>query len=72
MGEQLTEVFIERVDFARLLDELRDAGHSGYAVAKALGRNWDTVQGWRQHEPKHSDGEALKALHARYCGKMAA
>lgn len=68
----MTEIFQEKTNWAKLLDDLRDAGHSGYAVAKALGRNWDTVQGWRQHEPKHSDGEALKALHAQYCRRIEA
>jgi nitrogen regulatory protein PII-like uncharacterized protein len=66
----VTEVFLQKTDWGRLLDELRDAGYTGYAVAKAMGRNWDTVQGWREHEPKHSDGEALKALHAKYCLKV--
>lgn len=62
----MTEVFATPIDFGRLLDELRDAGYSGYAVAKALGKSWDTVQGWREHQPRHADGEALKALHAKY------
>lgn len=61
----MVEVFVERTDWGKLLDELRDAGYSGYYVAKALGRNWDTVQGWRKHEPKHSDGEALRKLHSK-------
>lgn len=60
----MNAIFVERLDCGKLLDELRDAGYSGYYVANALGRNWNTVQGWREHEPKHSDGEALKALHA--------
>lgn len=58
-------VYQVKTDWGRLLDELRDAGWSGYAVANALGKSWNTVQGWRKSEPKHSDGEALKALHAR-------
>lgn len=63
----MTEVFFEPVDFGKLLDDLEARGWSGYAVAKALGRSWDTVQGWRKHQPRHQDGEALKALHAREC-----
>lgn len=63
----MTEIYVESENWGRILDELRDAGMSGYAVAKALGRNWDTVQGWRKHEPRHCDGEALKALHAKHC-----
>lgn len=61
----MEEVFQERTDFGKILDEIVSAGYSVYYVAKALGRNWDTVNGWREHEPKHSDGEALKALHAK-------
>lgn len=63
----MTEIFPTKTNWAKLLDELREAGYSGYYVAKALGRNWDTVQGWREHEPRHCDGEALKALHAKLC-----
>lgn len=63
----MTEVFQQKIDWGKILDELRNAGYSGYYVATALGRKWDTVQGWREHEPKHSDGEALKALHSKLC-----
>jgi hypothetical protein len=66
------EVYQEKTDWGKILDELRDAGYSGYRVAQALGRSWNTVQGWREHEPKHSDGEALKALHAKLCRRIEA
>lgn len=66
----MTEIFQERTDFGRLLDELIAAGFTVYFVSQALGRSWNTVDGWREHEPKHSDGEALKALHARHCRKI--
>lgn len=59
----MTEIFQEKQDFGRLIDELNAAGYSTYWIAQRLGRNWDTVNGWRKHEPKHSDGEALMALH---------
>lgn len=65
----MTEVFVAPTDFGLLLDELRDAGYSGYAVAQALGKNWNTVQGWRKSQPRHADGEALKALHAKYVSR---
>lgn len=68
----MTDVYPEKTNWALLLDDLRDAGYTGYAVAKALGRKWDTVQGWRTAEPKHSDGEALKAIHAKYCRRISA
>lgn len=61
----MTEVFQEKEDFGRLLDELNRAGFSTYWIAQQLGRNWDTVNGWRIHEPKYSDGQALKELHRR-------
>ena len=63
----MTEIFQEKEDWGRILDELRESGWSIYAIANALGRKWDTVNGWREHEPKHSDGEALRELHAREC-----
>lgn len=54
---------MSRTDWAQVLDELRAAGYSPYRIAKLLGRKWDTVQAWREGEPKHSDGEALLRLH---------
>lgn len=61
----MTEVFPQPTNWGQLLDELEAVGWSGYAVAQALGKHWNTVQGWREHEPRHRDGEALKVLHAR-------
>jgi hypothetical protein len=58
-----------KVDFGKLLDELKAAGCSLYRVAWELDRDWDTVNGWRHHEPRHSDGEALIALHDLICGE---
>lgn len=66
----MTDVFPQKTNWAQLLDELKDAGVSVYSVAKALGRSWDTVDGWRKSEPRHSDGEALKVIHAKYCRQI--
>ena len=63
----MTEIFQEKEDWGRILDELRACGVSTYKVALQLGRDWDTVNGWRQHEPRHSDGKALLKLHAMIC-----
>lgn len=68
----MTEIFAERTDWGALLDDLVGAGFTVYAIAKAMGKSWNTVQGWRIHEPKHCDGEALKALHFRHCRRIEA
>ena len=64
------DIFRRRVDWSCILDSLRDAGWSGYRVANALGRKWDTVQGWRTGEPKHADGEALLILFREHCSTV--
>lgn len=63
----MTDIFPEKVNWSRVLDDLKGCGWSVYAVAKAMGKKYDTVQGWREHEPKHADGVALLTLHAREC-----
>lgn len=61
----MLEITKTKIDWAQILDQLRDAGYSGYRVAQILDRKWDTIQNWRHSEPKHADGEALLALHAK-------
>lgn len=61
----MTEIHVEPVNWGQVLDELKLAGYSQYFVAKALGRHWNTVEGWREHEPRHADGQALLTLHMR-------
>jgi hypothetical protein len=68
----MTEVFQEKEDWGRILDELRNAGMTIYKVSLMLGRDWDTVNGWRKHEPKHCDGVALLKIHAFYVIKAKA
>lgn len=66
----MTDIFPVKANWGQMLDDLKAAGISIYSVAKALGRHWDTVDGWRQSEPRHCDGEALKAIHAKYCRRI--
>lgn len=54
-------------DGRRILDDLADAGWSIYRVAQHLGRKWDTVNRWRDTEPRYSDAKALLDLHGRIC-----
>jgi hypothetical protein len=65
------DIFQEKQDWGRILDELKAAGVSTYKVAIHLGRDWDTVNGWREHEPRYSDGQALLKLHASHTRKAA-
>lgn len=61
---------VSRVKWCVILDDLRDAGCSGYRVAEKLGVGWSTVQGWRDatSDIGHGYGRALLHLHAAYCG----
>lgn len=68
----MTDVFPVKTNWGEMLDDLKEAGISIYAVAKAMGKSWDTVDGWRQCEPRHCDGEALKTIHAKYCRRLSA
>lgn len=64
------KVHWQRVDWRGIFQDLRDSGFPAYRVAGCIGREWSTVQRWVEGvEPRHSDGEAILALHARWCGK---
>jgi len=57
-----------REDWFRLLTDLQRAQVSHAQVAAILGCSVATVIGWKQgSEPRHSTGQALKALHAQHC-----
>ena len=63
------DIYPPRIDWRRILDDLRDHGCTGYRVAIALGTEWSTVQRWREGaEPRYGYGRALLRLHAQHCG----
>lgn len=60
------------LNWADILADLNAAGISGYRVAALMGIQWGTVGRWLEgSEPRHSYGQALLALHTRYCGAEA-
>lgn len=63
-------VFPPKYLWSDLLNDLRDAGYSGYRVALIIGADWSTVYGWLKEgkEPRHSYGAALIELHCLVCG----
>lgn len=58
------------VNWPQILDDLRDAGCSGYRVAQRLAVEWSTVQSWREckGDIRYGKGRALLRLHSEYCG----
>lgn len=57
----------QRIDWFRVLTDLRVQGYSLYAVADETGIPRKTLDGYRSQgaEPRHSDGELLIALWER-------
>lgn len=52
-----------RIDWFRVLDDLRRHGLPNAQVAKRIGVPTTTLLGWKQGaEPKHTDGELLLDL----------
>lgn len=61
-----------KVDWARLMRELREAGWTPYKVALTLCADHPTAYSWAQgSEPRHSYGAALMRLHKAICGDEA-
>lgn len=58
------------LDCFRILEDLRLAGLSNAAVARAIGVNPSTVHGWKEgdHEPSWSNAWRLIRLHAQTMG----
>jgi hypothetical protein len=57
----------QRENWPNLLGELHAAGITYHTVAKMMGCQFVQVQRWASGvEPKHHDGERLKAIHAEY------
>jgi hypothetical protein len=53
----------ERVDWYRVIQQLRHVGLTYDEIGRRLGRGEATVIGWTQgSEPKHADGERLLDL----------
>lgn len=59
-----------RLDWPRILQDMKDRGTSIYQAAKILGRPETTVQSWcKGHEPSYSNGAAILLLHSKVCGE---
>lgn len=65
-------VYPAKVSWLDVLNDLKIAGIGAARVALLLGAESSTVRQWRVgHEPRHSYGQALLALHRRYCSPEA-
>lgn len=68
----MTDIYPKRLDWRRILQDIKDAEYSIYEVAKRMGKSESTVQSWyRGHEPSHSNGAALLEFHTYACGEDA-
>lgn len=66
----VAEIDAKRLDWRRILQDLKDRGCSLYRAAKILGRPETTLQSWwNGHEPSHSNGAAILQLHSAVCGE---
>lgn len=64
------DIYPKRLDWRRILDDLKEGGTSIYQAAKILGRPETTVQSWvKGHEPSYSNGASVLLLHSRVCGE---
>lgn len=62
-------IYPVRIDWSRLMRELRQFGWTPYKVATTMCADPPTAYAWEQGaEPRHSYGAALLALHAAVCG----
>ncbi len=60
----------KRLDWRRIISDLKSRGVSIYQAAKILGKPETTVQSWWVgHEPSHSNGAAVLLLHSKICGE---
>lgn len=63
------EIDARKLDWPRIIADLRERDCSVYRAAQLLGTALSTVQSWGYGvEPGHSKGEALLKLHAQVCG----
>lgn len=57
------------VNWALLINDMKDAGLSGSKQALSIGSQWSTLQRWWQgSEPSFKYGHSLLILHAKTCG----
>lgn len=60
-----------RLDFAQLIADLDRVGITPYKLATMMHRQLIQVQRWMDgSEPRHYEGEMLRAIHARYCATI--
>lgn len=65
-------VYPVKINWARLMTELRSAGWTPYKVAGTLCADHPTAYAWANgSEPSHSYGAALLRLHQTICGQEA-
>lgn len=65
-------VYPLRIDWERLMREMRDAGWTPYKVAMTICADHATAYSWAKgSEPSHSYGAALLTLHRSVCGPEA-
>lgn len=63
----------DRIDWFRVLADLRRAGLSTIAVGSQLQVPDSTIRGWKMgSEPRHADGESLVDLWMRVLGRQRA
>ena len=60
-----------KLNWPAVLDDLKNAGISGYKVSVLLDVSPGTIYYWRsgQRDPQYAIGSALLTLHSRYCGE---
>lgn len=64
------DIYPKRLDWKRILEDLKERGTSIYQAAKILGRPETTVQSWvKGHEPSYSNGASVLLLHSKVCGE---
>lgn len=62
----------KRLDWPRILKDMKEAGYSLYQISRLLEKSESTVHSWwRGHEPSHSNGESILKLHMQVCGEQA-
>ncbi len=61
----------QRVDWKKLIAEIVASGITPYKLSSMMHRQLIQVQRWIDgSEPRHIEGEMLKAIHAEYCADI--